>query len=608
MGDSRFEALYAKVAHASDRMEAIRKLADEEIIAAIAGASRGGDPLLANILATEALNRLHRATAIARDLGDGVLATDPDLRVTFVNPAAEALLNVLAREILGKTTHEVLHPDRQACARGPDGACLLDAGLRQPPAGSHLETTVTRPDAAPVPVLLTLSTVPAGPGDGRIILIRDVTDQARAAALQAERILLMEGSIQRSLDEIAQRKNVEARLRESEERLACIVDTLTEGIVLLDRAGQIMFWNHAAETITGRSAEEVIGQDYHISDYQVTAADGGPLSLDAAFESLLSRGEHVKAVEIRFTTPEGATRIVSADASPLGGDGGGAIVASFNDITSRKRAEEDLVALNRQLEARVQARTAELVALNRELETFAYTVSHDLKAPARGVELLSSAILEDHGDTLGDDAKHQLGRVAAEARRMREIIEDILKLTRLSTRDITRRRVDLTAMARRVLRDLGERQPSRHVEVVVEDALEVTGDPELLQPLIENLLDNAWKYTKLTQDARIRVGRAPSGANEDTIFIQDNGVGFDMAKAGRLFQPFQRLPSASQFEGTGIGLATVRRIVERHGGRVWANAKPGEGATFSFTLPKGGPGGFTPQSRLHSGVPPTDGK
>lgn len=586
MGDRRFEKLYAGIAQASDRMGAIRKLDDKEVIAAIAGASRGGDPLIANILATEALNRLHRATAIARDLGDGVLATDPDLRVTFINPAAETLLGVPADEVLGKSLHKVFHPQLHACTRAVDGACLLDRELGRTPSISPLEATVTRHHAAAVPVLLTISSAPAGSGEGRIVLIRDVDDQVRATALQTERIRLMEGAIERGLEEIAERRRVEARLRESEAKLSRIVDTVTEGIVLLDLTGQITFWNHAAETITGRSAAEMLGHSYHVPACKVEAADRSAPALDAAFESIVGHGAQVKAVEIRFATPQGIERVISADGSPLTGVAGEAIVASFTDITARKRTEEDLRLLNEQLEARVRTRTAELVSLNRDLEAFAYTVSHDLKAPARGVAILSEAILEENADTLSNDAKRQLSRVISEASRMMKIIEDLLKLSRVSAEVITLRRVNLSDMAKKVLANLHKWQPSRQVDLVVEDGLEATGDPALIEPLLDNLLGNAWKYTSLTENARIVVGRASSNKDEDTIFIRDNGVGFDMADAVHLFQPFHRLKSASQFEGTGIGLATARRLVERHGGRIWAEAKPGEGATFTFTLPR----------------------
>jgi PAS domain S-box-containing protein len=235
------------------------------------------------------------------------------------------------------------------------------------------------------------------------------------------------------------------------------------------------------------------------------------------------------------------------------------------------------------LEERVAARTAELTAVNKELEAFSYSVSHDLRAPLRSVDGFSQALLDDFGDDLEGEAKDYLHRVRAAAQKMGQLIDDLLRLSRLTRREMVFEDFDLALAARSIEEELRDRYPGQEVELIVANDLAVTGDPDLLHIVMENLLGNAWKFTQHNEHARVVVGAADTSDGR-VFFIRDNGAGFEMRYAEKLFGAFQRLHSADEFEGTGIGLATVKRIIVRHGGKIWAEAEVGKGATFNFTL------------------------
>jgi len=242
-----------------------------------------------------------------------------------------------------------------------------------------------------------------------------------------------------------------------------------------------------------------------------------------------------------------------------------------------------------QLEERVAERTAALAAVNKELEAFAYSVSHDLRAPLRGMDGFSQALLEDYASQLDATGQDYLRRVRAGSQRMGYLIDDLLKLSRLTRTEMQWERVDLSALAHEIAADLRRTQPERQVEFVIADGVVASGDARLLRVVLENLLGNAWKFTSKQALARIEFGHA-EGEGESVYFVRDNGAGFDMAYAGRLFGAFQRLHSTTEFEGTGIGLATVQRIIHRHGGRAWAEGAVDQGATFYFALAAEGEG------------------
>jgi signal transduction histidine kinase len=253
------------------------------------------------------------------------------------------------------------------------------------------------------------------------------------------------------------------------------------------------------------------------------------------------------------------------------------------EIIQREQAQAELDRLNEELEQRVKQRTAELTAANRELAAFSYSVSHDLRAPLRKIDGFSQALLEDYGHVLEPEAMEYLDRVRAASQQMAQLIDDLLNLSRLTRSEMRRESVDLSAMARSIIADLKQRQPARDVCAQIQEGLAATADERLLRIALSNLLGNAWKFTEKEQKARIEFGML-SDDGCPAFFVRDNGAGFDMAYANKLFGPFQRLHTQDEFEGTGVGLATVQRIVNRHGGRIWAEAAVGRGATFYFTL------------------------
>lgn len=374
-----------------------------------------------------------------------------------------------------------------------------------------------------------------------------------------------------------ERKQAKEALRQSDEKLRLLVTGVKDyAILMLDVQGRVTTWNEGAERIKGYRAEEIIGE--HFSKFYIpeaVAADKPGLELRIATECgrFEEEGWRVRKDGSRFW----ANVVITALCDESG------VLRGFGkvtrDITERKQLREEGERQREHL-----ARTcAELTVVNKELESFSYSVSHDLRAPLRTIDGFSHALLEDCADKLSDEGRSHLNRIRAATQKMGLLIDDLLSLSRISRTSMHTQSFDLSALASSIASDLQAAQPERQVEFRFEKGLTATADASLVRIALENLLSNAWKFTAKRPVAHVEFGQAQI-ADTLAFFVRDDGAGFDPAYYDRLFGAFQRLHSTSEFPGTGVGLATVQRIVNRHRGRVWAESAVDRGAIFYFTL------------------------
>ena len=387
--------------------------------------------------------------------------------------------------------------------------------------------------------------------------------------------------------DVTQTRRAQAAQHESRERLSAIFDHAPVGIDDTTPDGEFVRVNPGFTEITGYSAAEL--RSMRLDDL----VHPGDRAADRANRRRLLSGEaDTYAITKRYLRKDGGVvwaqvnRAVvrDPDGHPL------LLVGVVRDITAQRRAEGGVRTLTAELETRVRQRTAELERANRNLEAFTYSVSHDLRAPLRALSGFSGALLEEYGGRLDDTGRGYAGRIQEASGRMAALIADLLQLSRVSRASIAREPVDLSAEVAAIVGELRLREPGREVRCAVQEGVRASADPTLIRTVLENLVENAWKFTARRDGAVIEFGTTPAGGREICCYVRDNGAGFDPAYAHQLFQPFQRLHRASEFPGTGIGLASVRQIVERHGGRVWAEGAVDEGATFRFTLGPGEPG------------------
>ena len=386
--------------------------------------------------------------------------------------------------------------------------------------------------------------------------------------------------------DISERKAAEEAMALRVEEMASILASVGDGVFGMDLEGRATYVNAAFEQLTGWREEEVISHNTHRLLHH-TRSDGTPYPEEQCPVTRTVRTGSLERVENDiFWRKDGSSFPVDYTSAAFRDSAGllkGAVVV-FRDITERKELEAERARHREELERAVAERTADLRAVNQELESFSYTVSHDLRGPLRTIDGYSQVMEEEYQEELDDAARAYLHRMRYAATRMTELLDGLLVLSRVTRRELDSKEVNLSDLAGEIADEFAESDPERTVTWDLQPELTAWGDPGLLHVLMQNLLGNAWKFTEEREPAVIEFGAARTKRGR-AFYVRDNGAGFDMRHSDGLFKPFQRLHKAEEFAGTGIGLATVQRIVSRHGGQVWAESVPGQGATFYFTLP-----------------------
>lgn len=384
-------------------------------------------------------------------------------------------------------------------------------------------------------------------------------------------------------EDITERKQIANLLQNQRELTQSYLDTTDTIMVTLDSSGNITMLNRYGLELLDYEEAQIIGKNWFET---ALPQPEGMEQVYPVFQRIMSGDlELVSYFENEVLTASGKRRTIAWRNNHLLNDKGEVTgtLSSGMDITDRKKAEEEIRILNEELEQRIKERTVQLEAVNKELEAFAYSVSHDLRAPLRALEGFSANLESNYADQLDRQGKHFLTRIRKASLSMSKLIDDLLKLSRITRTDMKDQKVDLSYLSEEIIQELQQIEPERRVAVEIAPGLTARGDARLLRVVLENLINNAWKFSSEAPHSKIEVGLTRIN-DEEVYFIRDNGAGFDMAYAGKLFGPFQRLHGVDEFPGTGIGLATVQRIINRHDGKIWAEGKVGRGATFYFTL------------------------
>ena len=486
------------------------------------------------------LSIANRLLAIVETIDDGVVIFDTECRFTYVNGQAERLLQRNRRELWGQDLWTVF----------PAGLTSqfekhYDAALKtgEP---AHFEEFYT-----PARLWLDVSVYPSD--EGLAVYLRDVTQRRKDHA----ELHLLKTAVSRINDIIL----------------------ITEAEPIDEPGPRIVFVNEAFERRTGYTRAEVIGQSPRI----LQGPDSSHAEL-ARVRAALKAWQPVRAEVVNYTK-SGEAFWLEMDISPIADASGWFThwVSVERDVTDRRFTVNEILRLNSELEDKVTKRTAELTAVNKELEAFSYSVSHDLRTPLVAISGFAALLRKRESAAMSEKGRLHLERIQTGATQMGELIDGLLALAKSASQPVCRKQVDLSALAHRLARECQERYPERHVMFTIQAQMVVYADPLLMSVVLHNLIGNACKFSAKAPAAHIALG-CDNASGQSVYFVKDNGTGFDEAHADQLFSIFQRLHTAQDYEGTGIGLANVKRVIDRHGGRVWARSQPGAGATFYFTL------------------------
>jgi PAS domain S-box-containing protein len=534
--------LRAELREARETIEAIRGGGVDSLLV--------GPPGQEQIYSRSNADRTYRLVVEA--MSEGAVTISPQGVILDANPRLGLMTGRSAPALVGTAVLDLIPgPHRAEFSR------LLDVSAGDNARG---ETQLAKLDGTSVPVLLAVSGFDL---DGMLL----------------RHLVLSDLSAQRAAE--AQTAVAHQALSVSEERLRALVDNAPIGIEELALSGEMLRVNPRFCDITGYTAGEL--RSLRIEDI----THPGDLEADLDNMRRLSSGEiDSYSMEKRDVRKDGGVVWVEANRAVVRDLEGNPVlfVGAVRDITAQRQAEAEVRTLNADLEVRVEQRTTDLAQANKDLEAFGYSVSHDLRAPLRALSGYAEALLEEYSDDLGETGRGYAGRIQAASERMATLIDDLLQLARVSRRPMNLGPVDLSAEAAAVAGELQAAEPGRRIRITIQNGVRVTADRGLIRTVVQNLIENAWKFTARREDATIEFGSMAAEDAETCYFVRDNGAGFDPAHAAKLFQAFQRLHSDADFAGTGIGLASVLRIIERHGGRIWAEGAVDAGATFYFTL------------------------